>query len=484
MTTRTAYKTIAQLRTAEQLQAYLNQMNIHLAFDSDLLSGETSPLAQPYHLSDGTLIGNRFCTQPMEGWDGTLDGRPTELTFHRWRHFGLSGAKLIWGGEAVAVRHDGRANPNQLWISQKNLPELSLLRQALVDAHQEKFKETSNLLVGLQLTHSGRFARPEKGGKLAPVIAYHHPYLDQKFGIPADFPVISDEGLDDLVEDFITAATLAKEAGFHFVDIKHCHGYLGHELLSATQRPGKYGGSFENRTRFLRNVVLGIQKEIPDLRIAIRLSAFDITPYEPDPLTRIGRPVAINQNSSPAEKKDDYHPGFCNNPIDPVEFDLTESKKFLDLLLELKVELINITGGSPYYNPHIQRPAYFPPSDGYLPPEDPLAGVARQIAVTAELKTHRPELLVVGSAYSYLQEWLPNVAQYYVRNSLVDFVGLGRMLLSYYDLPVDVLAGKPIQRKRLCRTFSDCTTAPRQGLVSGCYPLDPYYKKMPKPNKQ
>jgi 2,4-dienoyl-CoA reductase-like NADH-dependent reductase (Old Yellow Enzyme family) len=143
------------------------------------------------------------------------------------------------------------------------------------------------------------------------------------------------------------------------------------------------------------------------------------------------------------------------------------------------VRWVCITAGSPYYNPHMQRPALFPPSDGYLPPEDPLIGVARQIAATASLKKDFPALAIVGSAYSYLQEWLPHVAQYNVRHGMTDFVGLGRMVLSYPDLPADVLAGRPLQRKQICRTFSDCTTGPRLGLVSGCFPLDPFYVKHP-----
>ena len=149
------------------------------------------------------------------------------------------------------------------------------------------------------------------------------------------------------------------------------------------------------------------------------------------------------------------------------------------MLKELDIQLACITAGSPYYVPHIQRPALFPPSDGYQPPEDPLAGVARQIQVVAQLKKQHPDLFLVGSGYSYLQEWLPNVAQYVIRTGMVDSVGIGRLALSYPELPADVLAGNPLQRKLLCRTFSDCTTAPRNGLVSGCYPLDEFYKTRP-----
>jgi 2,4-dienoyl-CoA reductase-like NADH-dependent reductase (Old Yellow Enzyme family) len=158
---------------------------------------------------------------------------------------------------------------------------------------------------------------------------------------------------------------------------------------------------------------------------------------------------------------------------------LDDSREFLNLLRELRVRFVCVTAGSPYYNPHFQRPALFPPSDGYLPPEDPLRGVARHIDAAARLKAEFPDLVIVGSAYSYLQEWLPHVAQRVVRDGGADFIGLGRMVLSYPELPADVLAGNPLKRKSICRTFSDCTTAPRNGMVSGCYPLDPFYASRP-----
>src|SRR5260370_29881345 len=156
--------------------------------------------------------------------------------------------------------------------------------------------------------------------------------------------------------------------------------------------------------------------------------------------------------------------------------DLTETIRFLSLLEEVGVRLVNIPAGSPYYNPHIQRPALYPPSDGYLPPEDPLVGVARQLEVTRQLKRRFPALLMVGSGYTYLQDFLPHVAQAAVREGWVDFVGLGRMVLTYPELLWEATEGTAIQRKHVCRTFSDCTTAPRNGLPSGCYPLDEYYK--------
>jgi 2,4-dienoyl-CoA reductase-like NADH-dependent reductase (Old Yellow Enzyme family) len=404
----------------------------------------------------------------MEGWDGTSDGRPSELTFRRWRRFGESGAKLIWGGEAVAVRHDGRANPNQLVLNQDTVGEIGALREALVSTHAERFGRTDDLVVGLQLTHSGRYAKPNDKKRGEPQTLYRHPVLDRRLGIADDSTILSDDAIRRLIDDFAAAARLAKSAGFAFVDVKHCHGYLGHEFLSARDRPGPFGGGFENRTRFLREAVQAIRSAAPGLEIGVRLSVFDFVPFQSD-LAGVGAP----ELGAGAERL-----AFGGNGSG-IGIDLSEPLAFLHLLETLGIRLVCTTAGSPYYNPHIQRPALFPPSDGYGPPEDPLVGVARQLNATAELKRRRPNLLFVGSGYSYLQDWLPNVAQAAVRSGWVDFVGLGRMVLSYPDLPAHVLEGKPLERKRICRTFSDCTTAPRIGLASGCYPLDPFYKALP-----
>lgn len=462
------YRRVAALKNAHDFLHHLQTLGVTLPFDQTIQTGEDAPLAQPYRLNNHT-IGNRFCILPMEGWDGDTAGRPTDLVRRRWQRFGESGAKLIWGCEAAAVRPDGRANPNQLMILPQTVGDLAATRELLVKTHEERFGRSDDLLIGLQLTHSGRFARPHTK-KLEPQILYHHPILDKKFGIPADGPTLTDDEIAWLIEDFVNAAVLAQGAGFHFVDLKHCHGYLGHEFLSAVDRPGRYGGSFENRTRFLCEMVDGIRSAAPGLQIGVRLSAFDFVPFQPGP--------EPERHGVPAPFAAEYPYAFGSDKSG-LQIDLSEPLAFLDLLTKLGIKLVCITAGSPYYNPHIQRPAFFPPSDGYQPPEDPLVGVARQIATVAELKRQRPGLLYVGSGYSYLQDWFPNVAQAAVRTGQTDFVGIGRMALSYPDLCADILVGKPLQRKRLCRTFSDCTTAPRNGLISGCFPLDDFYKKRP-----
>jgi len=468
----TRYTHIARLKTNDDFVAAAEKLNLSIPFDREIIPGPEGPLAQPYYLKNGRKIGNRFCVHPMEGWDGTTDGNPTDLVFRRWKNFGLSGAKLIWGGEAFAVRPEGRANPNQLMILDHTMAKVEDLRKALVDEHISHFGDAGDLFVGIQLTHSGRFCRPNEKSKLEPKIVYHHPLLDKIFNLPDDYPVMTDAEIGDLISDYISAAKRAQEIGFDFVDIKHCHGYLGHEFLSAVTRPGKYGGSFENRTRFMREIVKGIQNECPGLVIGVRISTFDMPPFRSNE-NNVGYMLEYRDENGR------YPYAFGGDPEELGKLKLDEPIELMKMMENIGVELVNFSAASPYYNPHLTRPAFYPPSDGYLPPEDPIVGVARHIEVGAALKTEAPNLACVGSAYSYLQEYIPNVAQAVVRSNMIDFVGLGRSTLSYPEFPADILKGNVLKRNKICRTFSDCTTAPRKGMVSGCYPLDAYYKQRP-----
>jgi 2,4-dienoyl-CoA reductase-like NADH-dependent reductase (Old Yellow Enzyme family) len=353
---------------------------------------------------------------------------------------------------------------------------IAALRDIVIDAHKEATGDDDDLVIGLQLTHSGRFCKPNDNTKFESIIAYHHPLLDRKFGYPPDRPVISDDEIRRLIDDYVVAAKRAEACGYDFVDVKHCHGYLGHEFLSAVERPGPYGGILENRTRFMRDIVEGIRAEAPRLKIGVRLSAFDSVPFKPDPALSV--PGALGPGV-PENHSVPYRYAFGGNARNPLEYDLSETKALFEIMRKLGVRFVNVTAASPYYNPHLIRPALYPPSDGYHPPEDPLIGVMRQLSVVRELKTAFPDFCLMGSGYTYLQEFFPNVAQAVVRMGWVDLVGLGRMVLAYPELPLDVLQGKPVNKKRNCRTFSDCTTAPRNGIVSGCYPLDAHYKKSP-----
>jgi len=481
---------IPSLKTVEEFRRHVASLGIELPCEDAIVTGGTSPLAQPIDdvIVNGKRIGNRWAVQPMEGWDGTMTGGITAEVRRRWQRFGESGAKLIYGGEAMAVRPDGRANPNQLIIVEQNKQDLAELREILVRSHKERFGSADDLVIGFQLTHSGRFCKPNDKKRMEPRVAFRHPILDRKFGVTSDAQVFTDSEIEELIGCYIRAAQIAWDIGVDFVDIKHCHGYLLHEFLGAHTRLGKFGGSFENRTRIVREIVSGIRASGNKIEIGVRLSAFDFVPFKPDPV--LSQPGKLGPGI-PEEFSHclPYRYSFGVNAPNPIEPDLAETFHFAELCAQLGVRILNLSAGSPYYNPHIQRPAAYPPSDGYQPPEDPLVGVARQINVVRQVATHLKKKancqssivhpILVGTAYSYLQEYLPHVAQYVVRNEWTDMIGLGRMVLSYPGILADAVEKGALQTKFICRTFSDCTTAPRNGMTSGCYPLDKYYSAKP-----
>lgn len=472
---------IPTLKTVEAFRALVDSLGIELPCDDAIITGPESPVARPIDnlLVNGKQIGNRIALHPMEGWDGTTTGGVTEEMLRRWKRFGESGAKMICGGEAMAVRPDGRANPNQLIICDENKADFAKLRETLIAAHEERYDTSDDLAIGFQLTHSGRFCRPHDKMHWESKVAYRHPILDKKFNVTSDDQILSDSDVEQLIQKYIEAAQIAWDVGADFVDIKHCHGYLLHEFLSAFNRPGKYGGSFENRTRVLREIVEGIRASGNSIDFAVRLSTFDFVAHRPDP--ELSKPGKLG----PGIPEDfsnclPYKFAFSTNPDNPVEPEISETVKFMELCGELGIKILNTSAGSPYYTPHIQRPAAYPPSDGYQPANDPLIDVARQIQIVRQMKAVAPAgLAIVGSGYSYLQEYLPQVSQYILRNGWADAIGLGRVVLSYPEILTDPILGKELTTKLICRTFSDCTTAPRNGMVSGCYPLDEFYKKRP-----
>jgi 2,4-dienoyl-CoA reductase-like NADH-dependent reductase (Old Yellow Enzyme family) len=472
---------IPSLKTTADFRGHVASLGIELPCEDGIVAGADSPLVQPVWnvVINGKTIGNRWAIQPMEGWDATTTGAVTDEVRRRWSRFGESGAKLIFGGEAMAVRADGRANPNQLLLTKENQAGLAEIRQILIDSHRTTHGTADDLVIGFQLTHSGRFCKPNNKQRMEPRVAYRHPILDRKFNVTSDEQVWTDSELDQLIESYVAAAKIAYEVGADFVDIKHCHGYLLHEFLSGFTRPGKFGGSFENRTRLVREIVAGIRASGNPIELGVRLSAFDLVPFRPDP--ELSQPGKLGPGIPESFAHClPYQYGFGVSQQNPVEPDLTETFQFMDLCHELGIKILNLSAGSPYYTPHIQRPAAYPPSDGYQPAYDPLVDVARQVDAVRQLKAKAPAgLVLVGSGYSYLQEYLPHVAQYVVRHGWTDMIGLGRVTLSYPGILSDAVRNGAVQPRAICRTFSDCTTAPRNGIISGCYPLDRYYSARP-----
>lgn len=397
------------------------------------LSAHTEVLKQPLEIWGHTL-NNRLAIQPMEGCDGEADGSPGELTFRRYHRFAESGAALIWE-EATAIQPDGRANPRQLMLTEANLDHFRRLTEEIRERSQ-KVNGFTPLLI-LQATHSGRYSKPQ--GTPAPLIAYHNPIFEEKAPID-DSRIVSDDYLKALPEQYAKTAALAAKAGFDGVDVKACHRYLMSELLSAYTRPGCYGGSFENRTRLFREALQAVQAAVPaGFGVTSRLNLYDGFPY-PN-----GFGVSTHGDTMP---------------------DLTESVQLVQLLQkEFGLELLDFTIGNPYFNPHVNRPFDKGP---YTPPEHPLLGVARMCDCIRQVKQQVPEITVLASGFSYLQQLGGNLAAGMVETGGADLAGFGRQAFAYPDFARDLLETGQMDRAKCCLTCSKCTELMRAGSTPGC----------------
>lgn len=380
-------------------------------------------------------IANRVVLQPMEGCDSEKDGSPSKLTWDKYIRAAKSGAGVIWL-EACAVTPEGRTNPRQLMLTEENLPKF----RALVDDMRRIAKETAgvDLLLILQLTHSGRQS-------IRPMIAYRHPIYEERRPV-TDENIVTDEYLDTLPALFAKSARLAVLAGFDGVDVKSCHGYLFQELLSAFLREGRYGGSFENRSRLYLACMRAVKAVLPEnILLTSRLSVVDMLP----------KPY-----------------GFGND--EEGNIDLREPDLLLDALTDVGVSILNVTLGNPYYNPHVNRPFR---RGGYIPPETPDVGLARFELVEKHIKQRHPRLVVVGSGLSYHKGDVFEASERQLRDGVCDLVGYGRLWLAYPAFYRDYLNGT-FEAKRCCLTCSKCTELMRAGQVSGCAVFEEYYRNL------
>jgi 2,4-dienoyl-CoA reductase-like NADH-dependent reductase (Old Yellow Enzyme family) len=438
----------SKLNSIEELESMGHRLDLRIEAIEDV-----SILAEP--VKAGNLwLPNSLCVHPMEGADGDADGKPGELTLRRYKRFVAGGAGLIWV-EAIAVMPEGRANPRQLWLNEKNKAAFAEMISMIRDTAVESMGANHNPVIVAQLTHSGRCSNPS--GKAEPLVAVRDPYRDAMLPepepdskrasrIPDDITVLTDEYLDKLQEYFVEAARIAFDVGFDAVDIKSCHGYLINELLAAHTREGKYGGTFENRTRFLLEVIDRIHDELgQDKPVSPRLGVYDAVPYP------YGWGVS----------KDDY-----KKP------DLTEPIKLVGMLAERGVKMINITAANPYYNPHINRPFDKPIINGYSQPEHPLAGVKRLVDLAGEIQIKFPGIAIVGTGYSWLRQLMPNVAAAYKTSKRLKIVGAGRLAFAYPDFAKDIIMNGKLDPKKVCICCSACSQLMRDGQVTGCVVRD------------
>ncbi len=388
------------------------------------------------------LIPNRIVFQPMEGCDGTENGAIGELTKRRYLRFAESGAGVIWF-EATAVCAEGRANPRQLYINEQTKENFKSLVAEIKQTSKESFGFEPLIIV--QLTHSGRYSKPN--GTPEPIVAYRNS-LWEKGKEEQPFLIASDEYCKAIPEKYAAAAKLAAQAGFDGIDVKCCHGYLFNEFLSACEREGDYGGSFENRTRLYFDCIDAVKESIPDnMFVTTRLNACDCFPY----------PYGFGVN-----KKN--------------EIDLTETKRIIEKLSQKGVELVNITIGNPYLIPHTNRPyAVNSPEDGSI-------GMKRVYDVTKEISEAFPDMKFVASALSYEGENAVDYAEKLLSEGVGDLAGFGRMTFAYPTFYKDYLETGKLDKKKVCIKCSKCSELMRAGTVAGCVVRDseiymPYYKK-------
>jgi 2,4-dienoyl-CoA reductase (NADPH2) len=429
----------------------LKQLNQKLGVNVEAIE-DVSILTKPVHTGK-LAIPNSLAVHPMEGCDGDSQGRPGKLTLRRYERFAAGGAGLIWA-EATAVVPEGRANPRQLWIHEKNKESFAAMVKMMRQSAANSTGSSHKPVIVLQLTHSGRYSKP--GGMAHPIIAQRDPYRDplapqpnpdpnRKSRIPDDWPLVTDDYLDKLQDAYVKAARIAFEVGFDAVDIKSCHGYLINELFGCRSRKGKYGGSFENRTRFPLEVIDKIHQELgEDAAVTMRLGIYDAIPY----------PYGW------AIDKDDY-----TKPDN-------EPMKLIELLRKRGIRLINTTIANPYYNPHVGRPFNEPIVGGYEEPEHPLIGVSRLVNIVGDIQKQFPDIALVGTGYSWLRTLFANVAAANKTNGLTTLVGAGRMAFAYPDFAKDIVNDGKMYPEKVCVSCSACTQIMRDAGMTGCVVRD------------
>lgn len=429
-------------KSLEELQAKLKELGLSLPFAEN-----TSVLGAPLKAGPVTF-NNRLGIAPMEGADSLPDGSPSEYTLRRYVNEAIGGSAVIWF-EAISIVEEGRSSKTQLLLTKDNLEAYKAFTSAIKEAGIKANGFAPYLI--MQANHSGRYSNPDNHP--APMIAYRHPELEQ-YRAADDSCIVSDDYLKSLEEKFGEAARLAKEAGFDAVDIKSCHGYLLAELSSAYTRPGLYGGSYENRTRLLKNGIRAAKVyEDKSFQVTSRLGIYDGYAYP------YGFGVSEGSGLTP---------------------DFTEPVRLVDELHEeLGLSFMNLTMGNPYATTHVTRPFDM---GKYLPDEHPLIGISRMIHGIGVVKKAVPEMVILASAPTYLRAYADLFTAGAVEQGFCDGMLFGRMAFADPDYANEIIHEGRINPKRVCMTCGKCGDLIRAHKPTGCVIRDsatfmPFYKE-------
>lgn len=429
-------------KSIDEVRAKVKELGLHLPFAAD-----THILAEPLTVKNITFP-NRLGIAPMEGADSAPDGRPSEYTTRRYVREAEGGSAVIWF-EAISIVEEGRSSQTQLLLTKDTLESYKELTEKVKEAGRKANGYAPYLV--MQANHSGRYSNP--GNRPAPLIAYRNPMLEE-YRPADDSCIVSDDYLKSLEEKFGEAAKLAKEAGFDAVDIKSCHGYLVTELTSAYHRPGQYGGSYENRTRLLKNGIRAAKVyENDNFMVTCRLGIYDGYPYP-------------------------Y--GFGVNPESGLSPDLTEPVRLVrQLHEEYGLGLVNLTMGNPYASTHVTRPY---DAGKYLPDEHPFVGIDRMINGIGAVKKAVPGMCIFASAPSYLRQYADLYTAGAVEAGLCDGMLFGRMAFADPDFANEIVKNGRIDAGRVCMTCGMCGDLIRAHKPTGCVVRDaetfrPFYQE-------
>lgn len=417
------------------------------------VSEDMSILTEPIQLGD-KIIPNRMCIQPLEGFDGTPDGCPSDLIFRRYRRYAEGGAGLIWY-ESITVADDGRCNPLQMIIKKSTVGEIKRLVDETNQVAIDHFgRRPYNVL---QLTHSGRRS-VDANWKSTPLAVVENPHIDRHNSIDGQsgkITIASDEKIEQIINEFIEAAVLAKEAGFDSVDIKVCHEYILRELLAAYNRPGKFGGSFENRSRALFDVIHGVRERLGDsIDICVRLNAYDCIPYP--------------------------HGWGMVKEEGVMAPDMSEPIELCRRLVKENVKLINLSTMMPRYQPY--GPGYLAEFDKESLIE-PYKGTYYLLKATKEIKEAVPEGVFVCTGLTWLEQFGGHVGAGGIKEGWFDIAGFGRQGFAYPDFAKDIIEKNTMYRSKTCITCDKCYDLIQIGhTMSGCVVHDqevylPLYRK-------
>ena len=420
-------------KTLEEVKERAEELKVYLPFSSS-----TDILKTPLKVGNVTFH-NRMGIAPMEGADSLEDGSPSDYTIRRYVNEAIGGSALIWF-EAISIVPEGRSSKTQLLLTEENVESYKRMNEKIKEAGRKANGFEPYLI--MQANHSGRYSNPDN--RPAPMIAYRHPQLEQ-YRAADDSCIVTDDYLKSLEESFGKAALLAKKAGFDAVDIKSCHGYLLAELLSAYDRPGQYGGNYENRTRLLKNGIKAAKVwEDENFQVTCRLGIYD--GYE-------------------------YPWGFGVSEGSGLKPDLKEPIRLVkELYGNCGIQMMNLTMGNPYATTHVTRPFDM---GKYEPEEHPFTGIGRMIAGIGEVKKAVPEMVIFGSAPTYLRQFADLYTAGAVEEGFCDGMLFGRMAFADPDYANEIIKNGSIDPKRVCMTCGKCGDLIRAHKPTGCVIRDP-----------